>query len=429
MERRRLNLADWPLRTWSSLIIFASLYAQELPPFVARVSLAEKSVFVGQVFRAEIVVQGASFEPAIQPFPSRDFTVLWAEPSGPVEVARPTGEWRFTVRLLANKVGNLRLPAFKIVDRQREARAFGPPIVVKAIPPLGRTAEFLGGVGRIEAVASAIPVSIVLGDSFDLEIQLAGPGAMASESALALPAISGRVQVRESGLDLRKLTRTLSYKVRPGGAGTLSVPAIRIAWFDPFSQRFQTVSTGSVRVEVKLPPPSASTVVQAPLPENASPARALATVGAVGLGYGVIWATLRWRRRLRRDRTHRVRQRTRDALKRLADAQDDRAFAREFMEGLSRIFQACDERTPRTLTPVEVRSWLRERVAPSPLAVEGQTLSEICDRILYSQSGPSSSDLRGRDRFSSFLKQVSEFGLEAGCRETVGQCHPPPAAP
>ena len=114
---------------------------------------------------------------------------------------------------------------------------------LKALPA-GRPAGLSGLVGSFEVSSAPLPASIDVGDTLTVDVLLAGEGAVAGASLPPWPSDGYRVYddipTLSAKLSDGKLAGSARFRraVVPERPGTLSLPPVRMSWFDPESGEY-----------------------------------------------------------------------------------------------------------------------------------------------------------------------------------------------
>ena len=137
-----------------------------------------------------------------------------------------------------------------------EVRSGSLSVEVMPLPQLGRPAAFTGAVGSYTITAYADPVSIPVGEPVTLSIQIAGTG---NVEAIVEPDIGGlegfkvyepKIEVQESIRDDLYLgSKSYEYILIPERAGSLTIPAVQFAYFDPHTVEYRTVMSHPLRID------------------------------------------------------------------------------------------------------------------------------------------------------------------------------------
>ncbi|MEM8601872.1 MAG: BatD family protein, partial [Bacteroidota bacterium] len=209
-------------------------------------------------------------------FPARTGT-LTVEP-----VAFEVGTYRGTPRR-----GLFRSPFFSDFERETvESEA----VTIEALPlPDGAPPSFNGGVGaftmRISLDDLAVRDGIEAGEPLRMEVEVRGTGNLATLPAPAWDAPDGLVVYppeeeeffdrRSAPLEGRKV---FAYTLVPQHGGQLELPPVRWTYFDPEAERYQTLVSDPVPLDVNGP---AGTIPEAGLADAEIVSEAAAPVAAL----------------------------------------------------------------------------------------------------------------------------------------------------
>lgn len=165
------------------------------------------------------------------------------------------------LRVVPRRPGLLSIPPITVSVGTRQGRTLPLKIEIKP-PPQGRPAAFLGGIGDFRLGSGAAPADPRLGQSFEFWIAIDGPAARGS---LRSPV----VRPRQVGLDASDAaaqpeivevgrsstndppTCMFRYRITPREAGSLVIPPVSVAAFDPRERIFLTRTSPSVSVTVR----------------------------------------------------------------------------------------------------------------------------------------------------------------------------------
>ncbi len=175
---------------------------------------------------------------------------------------------------LPRQIGFLADPqAAQLVQRSANA------VEITALP-LPEEAGFAGAVGSFRAVAALDRPALALGEAATLRFKVSGSGNLKwVESAPALavagakvypPQVKSELKATETGVSG---SRTWEYVIVPGTAGTIEIPALEFAYFDPQERRIERARTAPLALAVA---PGAAT---AAAPGAVAPAPAAAPGG------------------------------------------------------------------------------------------------------------------------------------------------------
>ncbi|GAA4436018.1 BatD family protein [Bremerella cremea] len=129
------------------------------------------------------------------------------------------------------------------------------PIDVTAIPMAGRPADYRGTVGHYQIVTHAVPTSVKAGDPITLHIGIRGDGPMDLVQApplASLPQLTADFKVANEPLAgiVEGDTKLFTTTIRPRRAGITEIPAIPLSYFDPTTEKFVTVESTPIAIEV-----------------------------------------------------------------------------------------------------------------------------------------------------------------------------------
>jgi hypothetical protein len=308
---------------------------------------------------------------------------------------------------------------FSLFDRTETLRAAAPSRTVHVDPlPAGVPAGFAGAVGRFDLEASLSGNRTLAGEAVTLRLALSGRGNFPSLGSPTLPEMPGlRTFEPQVGEELRVLedgmrgTRTWEYVLVPLEAGTVKVPRIAYAYFDPSSDRYRTTLTRPLELEVAPAPVQAGgvEVTGSSLPTGREDLNYLKGLPAGGLtrahgplyrsvwfgglvalpplAYGALWAAaaLARRRGARAGavRSRRAAKRARSRLgeaRRLLSGPQARPFLEAVSDALLGFVADRGELDAATLTAGEAVMFLAERGVPDEICEGLRDLLERCDR-------------------------------------------------
>ena len=153
--------------------------------------------------------------------------------------------------VLRNRFGQLRA-------KSKRALAVSKPaaLTIRDIPLVGRPASFNGAVGRFRIGATAKPVRLQANQPITLSLKIVGTGSLRSLSPPDLtrvPAIADRFILFEGGAKPEVLPdgKVFRYSMRLKTASVKSIPAIAFSYFSPAGERFETVVTRGIPLDVE----------------------------------------------------------------------------------------------------------------------------------------------------------------------------------
>jgi hypothetical protein len=328
-----------------------------------------------------------------------------------------TGENLFVTRLriVPRRAGPLEVPPVSARLGGRSGRGRPLRLEVVGVPPEGRPAAFLGGVGEFSVQADVSPATARVGQELTYRITVAGPAAwgMTARPDLARLdrlAIAPRIDALPDEIIQEPPSRTYVTRLRPTRPGEAVLPPVVIAAFDPESMRYVSKATKGLAIKaVAVPafdprsldyaPPDAG--LEGRARDEWTRAAVLSTI-TVGLSVLALFAQRRWRATMAGGpkAARRFARRMARRLGRDGDEGSPAPLAREITRGLIRYAQLGTGRPPGALTPEETRQIILELTRSSDLASRAADLSERCDQALFSDRppGPDTADLLSEAR-------------------------------
>lgn len=311
-----------------------------------------------------------------------------------------------------------------------------PELHVRAVPDDGRPADFNGAVGRFRMRATAKPATVPVGDPITLTLVISGEGDL---ERLGAPRLD---RVTELTRDFEVPTETLagsiegrsklfSMTIRALREDVSAIPAIPFSFFDPDSERFETVTTDPIplkvlpaqRIEAATLLDPGATGASGPLEEVAggllanyadprevlvdqrgvSGAATWSLVGAMPALYLVTLLVQRRRERFRGDDLLRRRsQALRHALAALAS---DRAGTSVDQALLTYVADRCGA-PAGGLTRPEAVELIRKRGAPEEIVNE---LDGLLTRLEWSRYGGSAASASGEDAATACRRLIEKL--------------------
>lgn len=398
---------------------------QDAPPVAPTWELARGPYYAGQGIEARIRTVAGGTKPvvAVPTFPGADVVLLPGVEVRPLTasaigntVAR-INEYRIPVRIVPRQSGRVVIPALKIEADGREQVLPSRSLTILAPPNVGRPATFLGGIGRIDAVAEIRPISVRVGDAFEYRIRLEGPGSIGSTGR---PNVSGLDRL---GLGLRldplapevavdPPSRTLRFRVRASVAGSRSLPPFLVSWLDPISRTYMTTASRAVSIRVVDVPEFRPGDLDLPATRSGRGSWTLWMI-ALGLG-GLIVATglITWARRRATTRRHaHPRTLATELIRRLERVDDAGTLPLEANRSLVEFLERIAGRTPGVLTPGDASAWVAAMGGTEALAASSARLIAICDRTLY---GASPGDATGEELRTLAIAVLRDLGNRPG---------------
>jgi hypothetical protein len=224
---------------------------------------------VGQQVLHEIVIRGVDADSTVEwlhppSFPDARAVLL---PPTPAAASDPPGTRRQRRALHPARPGRLTLPStpYRCVPSGANAaveRATPTAVLVVNAPPReGRPEAWRGLVGRVALQVQAAASRTRVGESARIVATMSGPGLMRSasfawpraelEASRTQPELFTSAPSHREQPGLEHVTRRVeSLEIVPHAPGELWVPAIEVAWLDPETGRYATVSSEPFAIEV-----------------------------------------------------------------------------------------------------------------------------------------------------------------------------------
>ncbi len=128
-------------------------------------------------------------------------------------------------------------------------------IEVLPLPEQGRPAEFTGAVGRFQLSVEAQPTQVAVGDPVTLRVLVEGEGNMAAVQPLQVDAAAGVKLYDPKVEEEERVTngvyggrRLFEYILIPEQGGTLNIPPLRFAYFDPHQARYEVLESAPITI-------------------------------------------------------------------------------------------------------------------------------------------------------------------------------------
>jgi hypothetical protein len=255
----------WRVSLWG-LIFVGWAASQGSEPLRVQAAIGPGPYFVGQGLELRVSVLAAGQRPKID-LPRINGARVWMigtelKPIGRSDIGSIVAEEILFVmryRVVALRSGMLEVPSIKAQVRDRTGRSQPMHVSIQPVPPEGRPAEFLGGVGGFVLSAEAAPHVVRVGQELDFRIKVSGPAAwgMTGRPDLARYGRLGlglRMEPEPDEMTEEPPARTFVYRLRPTRAGPAVLPPVAIAAFDPALSRYATRTTAGVPIQVVAVP-------------------------------------------------------------------------------------------------------------------------------------------------------------------------------
>ncbi len=187
----------------------------------------------------------------------------------PNKNGQPTAYWRydFTRTFSATKLGHHALGQVVLEGSfatrlDRNGRLLGETIyavskqvdvAVEDAPPEGRPEGYIRAFGHFQAKAELVPAKARTGDPMTLTLSVSGQGTFQDATAPDLSRvaeIARRFKVYEATQEAQDGSCRFTYGLRPLEAGRDPFPAVTLAYYDPAAERYESIHTEPLPVEV-----------------------------------------------------------------------------------------------------------------------------------------------------------------------------------
>lgn len=172
-----------------------------------------------------------------------------------------------------------------------ELRSEPLTLEVLPLPDAGRPPDFGGAVGRFSLDVKAAPRDLVAGDPVTLTITVRGTGTL---EGAATPAVAERPGLKvypvqpaaqQPPATPGEITRVFEQVVIPKEPGTVTLPPVRLAYFDPEARAYRVAQHGPIVLAVRAPAPGSAPAQVVGAPARPDPA----TAPAEPLGRDVVF--------------------------------------------------------------------------------------------------------------------------------------------
>ena len=123
------------------------------------------------------------------------------------------------------------------------------------LPEQGRPAGFTGAVGRFQLSVEAQPTQVPVGDPVTLRVLVEGEGNMAAVQPLQVDVAAGVKLYDPKVEEEERITngvyggrRLFEYILIPEQGGTLNIPPLRFAYFDPHQARYEVLESAPITI-------------------------------------------------------------------------------------------------------------------------------------------------------------------------------------
>lgn len=196
-------------------------------------------------------------------------TVLYPQKTGKLEISPLTLDVPIDVQ------GNRRdFFGRRIMERVNKTISAGKRIIdVKPLPLEGRPDDFSGAVGNFDFEISTNKTTLNTNESLQLDLKVSGNGnlklfslpSIKLPSAIEIYEPEHREDIQTNAQGMRG-SITNSYTLVPQAPGTYPVQPIQFSYFNPKTERYQTLTSERITIDVEGSPVAANT----PLPPSGS---------------------------------------------------------------------------------------------------------------------------------------------------------------
>jgi len=394
--------------------------AQLADPLQVEAKIASSTYFLGQGFELRVGVV-ASQRPRID-LPRIGGAVVWKlgvdarsiSKTGIGSIVAEESLFVVSFRVVAQRTGALEIPPLRVQVGNRSGHSQPIRVTIRPVPPSGRTAEFLGGVGQFTVAAEALPRIVRVGQELDFRIKVTGPAAWGMNSHPELSrfgrvGLGLRIESKPDEMTEEPPQRTFVYRLRPTRAGEAVLPPVAIAAFDPTLSRYITRATSSVPIRVVAVPAFDPTSIDRDGPKikfarSAWGSWVLSGVALVGASAALIWvrrrthrrrllgpaAARRYAARLARSYLSAARATGRSGGSSIPTASNgdagsvpDNDAAQRVADELMHYLEIGLGRPTGALTPDEACQGVADLTGCEDLAGQAGRLAARCDRVLY----------------------------------------------
>lgn len=193
----------------------------------------------------------------------------------PIKVSRPdrngtpAGYWRYdfprtfsATKLGREVLGQVVLEGLFATRLDPNSRLSGETIyavskqievTVEDAPPQGRPEGYIRAFGRFQASAELAPAKARTGDPMTLTLTVRGEGTFQNATApdlTRIDEIAKRFKVYEATQEIRGDACRFTYGLRPLEPGNEPFPSLKIAYYDPTAERYESIHTEPIPLEV-----------------------------------------------------------------------------------------------------------------------------------------------------------------------------------
>ncbi len=323
-------------------------------------------------------------------------------------------------------------------------------ITVKDVPAEGRPASYIGLVGKFSIEATLSPQKAKVGDPLTLVLEVSGRGTLENAQAPDLAAvaqIAERFKVYDATEKTQKGSISFTYSLRPLETGDEPFPAIAISYFDVDADRYVTVETKPIALEVGKAEKLSQwqivaarrgggsqsqiesrregifaniTDLAAVRDDSARPRRWLLGLGVLIVAYVVLFVAMRRFKRLRGDTAllrrrgavAAARARLRQGLGRLGRG-ETREGSEAVKDAITGLVADTGDLAQAGLTPKDVAAQLEKFSVSADLVARAAALLETCAAARYAAAGLDTGSIAGEAKavLEKLTKELKSKGL------------------
>ena len=399
-------------RAWLLGLVWTGVVAgDDREDLRVRAEIASGPHFVGEGFELRVGVVAAGQRPDVE-LPRVAGAEVWmmgtdlkpVSVSGIGTVTAQSNLFISRFRVVARRAGTLEIPPIRVRLQDRSGRGRPLRVTIRRVPPEGRPAAFLGGIGRFTLRGEAAPPVVRVGQELEFRITVNGPAAwgMVERPELKrldrLP-IGLHIEPRPDESSHEPPSRTFVYRLRPTRPGEVVLPPVAIAAFDPELSHYVTQVTAGVPLRVVAVAAFDPATIDYAQAGTATDGHELSIAVGASAALLLVAAYLLLRRVRRRHPVlrsgrHRARRFASRSVRGWAiDPDRVRILPRELKVGqfvatrivarLTTYLQLGIGRPPGALTPAEARQGVAQVTDSEELAERAGQLIARCDTILY----------------------------------------------
>ncbi len=367
--------------------------ADDSNPSALKVSaqLASKNAYVGEGIDLYVNVTASRDRPTLSvPYLlGLEMHRIGEEPPRPIRgnVGDETNLFRTHFLIVPRRPGVQKIPPITARIGERTATSAGLVLKVKGLPEVGRTSNFLGGVGSFEVNATAEPRELRSGQVIDYRIQIQGKAAWGSREAPGLDRLSRlplaiEVERQPDQIINKPPSRTFKYRLRPTRAGLATLPAVVISEFDPVAGRYVTKVAQGIAIRVTDVPVFDPRTIDDPQ-SSPQPSAWREWLGGIVVASCVVFGAVRWMRKRWKRPESVARRLCRRVRSDLDQIEGDAGVAELIARAMTEYLAVTIGRSPGALTPGEVREGILEATGSEVLGERAGVLLRKSDRVRF----------------------------------------------